>query len=1384
MSSVSVDAKKRTNRRMQLIILAICCAAVLAAIAYVVMTRGASKPIDSNTLTAIPGEVKINGSDVVYTADHPMIIMEIVPDKALGELGYLVGGDSEPVLLEDVNKVIARLKEQGRDTEARQLFLSYIGPIRGYTNCSESDIDMNNGSIKKYEDRNILANAICGNSNMSDKLKVVTVAANQLTLRTVTDEKGNSSQVFYDAGTKQTYDPAMIYIHSSEHLTGGEGGYAASTVYNLMADYTDPSSSKCLMGITTTNTYVHTPSNIAVALEGKSNFIQKDANGKSYNLRGDVSYEIYLRTLNMTGYKKTALIMDRNTGADLTGVSGDGNSVAVQEGDNVSKLTILTMSITGEQFQKLFVSTTGIPFSGDTVKRDLTDTASNLTTVKQITTTGHFEDDKLDVTGTVTAGETDWTVHIEATQKKNSESVSLGETTSTNLIWSNNMFWVSVLHNGNQIYPYAVASSFQGDNGACIGQHFLNNSTYVFGGDKEMTQSMLWGAYSDSDRKNTDGKTMTAFDELKGKLETTDYMMPDVLQFILGGKSSQYISPGSLIHVLEITPAGQSKYTGGTAQENADHVKELMRYFSDQNYDEVITASNYDTYMEIKSIASNGFIGLTEDIESVYDLIVITDYDTISKNKGYINQAYYSIGERLKFKDMTASLSGNDFTEKAMDKIYTYIDSGKPLIIADSIYNGAQIGNRTIYNLTGSGRGNFTTSLKTNIYDLAKTILEKEHSVRNVVAERKEGETITSALAKKYAPDVTIDNRFKCTYDNNGLISSTSGLEDLESAFTFTGTVGTTAGYTCNLKVFFDKNGDGLYVDNENESEVYFDGKITTKENGSFAVPIILPDDLKGYIRIKAVVKTAAGVSSQDEGAIVLQYDESEKTTVNVLQILPNDKDTIKGNDGTTLHMGNNKSYSTNFFDSFKAASGVTGIYLNVTEIHLKDVDATVDDLSQYGMVVIGFTDNFGGKTHDLSDKAVKKITEYANSGKPVLMAHDGVMYSAYGNEYGTGTTDDTAPKASIGFRNLVGMDRYGVMSSLNTGTLRRPNMTYQYKEGFSNAIIMRFGTANGSALGSYRMYEGQKQEVDSNIFKTDTVNKLNSGQITEYPYQIPEDLKVAYTHSQYYQLDLEKKTNSSDEVVVWYTLGASKFTKNNSGNVSGNDYFGLAGQDALNNYYIYSKGNITYSGAGHSDMNNQTDEIKLFVNTVFKALKSGNQAPVVDVTSAAYLKSVTSETYVTTRIYDQFVRDFAEDSEYKEVTIQFTPHDADMGVSKTPRFDTTRIYWDVDGDGAYDSKKDVEITDMIYEDVDQDGMFNLTVDKVARREYGTEWLHNMTHYAIAINMNNEKYTKNGVKLWDAVNNGTARINIEVRDAKIAGIAQVNLSYRTLFNLE
>lgn len=171
--------------------------------------------------------------------------------------------------------------------------------------------------------------------------------------------------------------------------------------------------------------------------------------------------------------------------------------------------------------------------------------------------------------------------------------------------------------------------------------------------------------------------------------------------------------------------------------------------------------------------------------------------------------------------------------------------------------------------------------------------------------------------------------------------------------------------------------------------------------------------------------------------------------------------------------------------------------------------------------------------------------------------------------------------------------------------------------QGLTNWLMMRYYVKGGKTTkdaktGSFSDYTTTK------------VTQVNEGQITTYPYDVNTSkfggnsdsdngngyMNIAPTHFQYQQLNM-----NSDDVVVWYTLAAKEFDKSPN--------------DVTNSYYIYSCGNVTYSGMGHttdpSTVNGNVNEAKLFVNTMIASFRIAQSKPAVRFTDVQGARAATS---------------------------------------------------------------------------------------------------------------------------------------------------------------
>ncbi len=184
------------------------------------------------------------------------------------------------------------------------------------------------------------------------------------------------------------------------------------------------------------------------------------------------------------------------------------------------------------------------------------------------------------------------------------------------------------------------------------------------------------------------------------------------------------------------------------------------------------------------------------------------------------------------------------------------------------------------------------------------------------------------------------------------------------------------------------------------------------------------------------------------------------------------------------------------------------------------------------------------------------------------------------------------------------------------------------YTQGYSTLQQTRYSIIDNNNHNS-PYYGGEDGNGSSDLAYS--VSQVNRGQITSYPYNINTDdfiieeedkfntdnsanevgagevVQVDRTHQQYFQLNMNK-----EDIIVWYTLAP----ENTSGRAK-ISYTAME-RDVTNNYYIYTSGNVTYTGATCYGSLSKEHERELFINTMIASYRP--QPEPLDIEATDYL--------------------------------------------------------------------------------------------------------------------------------------------------------------------
>ena len=836
-----------------------------------------------------------------------------------------------------------------------------------------------------------------------------------------------------------------------------------------------------------------------------------------------------------------------------------------------------------------------------------------------------------------------------------------------NYITNNDMCYVS-----KNVWVFGSDQSLIQDSilGCYNKEHFYIEGTAdgEFGFDKGKYKKVFREVIYDINNEN---KYRTA-DTLAPLEEVIDQTR--VIRYIMSYSNSRVISAKEYYKVLNVQPAKNSVTVGAAvkteiarwADISADKIiienvamNEFVGRIEDLNaeYDLIyfgdspvnVNTSYADNNTKVYRSPRKSFTITTKGLLYRHTGDKITSSGSIG---GLIN------GDIDKNYKITTRFSGNDLTTEKYNMLMDYLDASCPIIIAEGllqnngnyyIVNKSVVDNSSYFSeflyaalgkqSTFIGNANIVSSELIYYLDRSNITINRLGGTSDVANSK------TSLLYDSY---YSVGGEVN---DNVTVISPENGEYTLKYRFKITDTgSASVVNDLYKVSLYLDANADGKFSTVEEELTGLSiknaanpsgpDVKANEIRVGeTYIVSKKVPASFYGCISWELVVSQAGNGKVRDSeiGYTVLKRATgTEPVQIKVLQIYYNADNKVINLENSINGNVSGNGY-TKYFDTFyrMVSSEYKLDITTITRNKFADIcNTNADPLGEYDMLILGFSDGMAS-TDDWSDKAVEAIKKYIESGQPVLVAHD--MLSPVNSNSLINTGDGKANKDFYGYpeyiwnyktnkalRDLFGQDAYGI-----SGTPVNPDYTKGYALSTSKPTLNANGrydyNVKDIAYAPNKSFEYTLPEVQGftyktletrttgttfyrashSAYRTDRITQINDGQITNYPFEIGNDVGIKQTHNQYYTLDMnaDSDNDGQTDMVVWYTLGGSAYSSGCN--------------DVRNDYYLYTKGNITFTGMGDSAKylpEAVTEaEAKLFINTIIAAYKSGQKKPDID---------------------------------------------------------------------------------------------------------------------------------------------------------------------------
>lgn len=640
------------------------------------------------------------------------------------------------------------------------------------------------------------------------------------------------------------------------------------------------------------------------------------------------------------------------------------------------------------------------------------------------------------------------------------------------------------------------------------------------------------------------------------------------------------------------------------------------------------------------------------------------NFDAISDYK-LAGKIYLHVGDLVKAASgKNLRFSGNDISSVKNTELETFAKSGGVLIMDDTLkayktkkFTRTVDSSSYLSNLSGLVKNNANVAAYSDLKNKYTKLIEMLTSSKAAYKSQMEIVSTPPEYVKTSGTTAASGSSIKNTADGSYPVLTTPifNFSFYINKAEFDKKFGVSVDTDLNkaeygIKLYMDIDYDGMITDNDEKSELVYDSFV---DGASYGMPTTYKASDTAYFFSFDFIKNVyekRKLANRKNGAVTWRFviydtedkdyyvsksgtswyqNGTDKMKIRFYQIVADDAALgSKENLEKQSKDSGSKFYKwTNGLADYKIADNAETVTLDQYIEKYNNEVATVADekerlavFQDYDMIIVSCAGAMQTAAKNDPD-AIKFIKKLADSGVSVLyttgaVSKDNVSDAAeVSQDMKNALNQSRFTDSSASYNDTPSYSNGKTTANNNLATRKSYKLSDYESLEYTYATAMKTGsgTDNEKKCFNNTLWDNVEYGAGDASYKTTKITQINEGKLTTYPYVISDEVEIADTAAQDYQLNM-----NNPNMTVWYCLGGED-----------DSLYGISPNDATNNYYLYTVGNVSYTSASLQNISSD-EEMKLFVNTLIGNYEVGCLYPHVIVNSVKGIASANKDAEVT----------------------------------------------------------------------------------------------------------------------------------------------------------